>query len=180
MGYLEKLKLSTYTWDCGKHPHGFQSFMEDFSSLVRQVEGGDVLEEFLDQELLRKHAQSKRKPQWLASDPDFQVDDTDGAEFEPAGNMENVADNAEAAGAEEEAPHGETYDEAYAEAMRLVEEAWQPVVSPCSEWRLGAGGPHTHPPLRRPCHHRGPSAAPAMESWLALSVCGRARLEWRS
>ena len=66
-GSLEKLKLSTYQWDSSKHPHGFQSFMEDFGSLVRQINGGDVLEEFLDQKLMRKTAQGKRKPQRSSS-----------------------------------------------------------------------------------------------------------------
>lgn len=96
-GSLEKLKLSTYQWDSGKHPHGFQSFMEDFGSLVRQINGGDVLEEFLDQKLMRKAAQGKRKPQWLASDPDFQPDDTDGHDFSPPSDGPPADENGERA-----------------------------------------------------------------------------------
>ena len=96
-GSLEKLKPSTYQWDSGKHPHGFQSFMEGFSSLVRQINGGDVLEEFLDQKLMRKTAQGKRKPQWLASDPDFQPDDTDGHDFSPPSDRPPAEENGEGA-----------------------------------------------------------------------------------
>lgn len=73
MAQLDKLKLTMYTWDSTKEPHGFYIWLENFGCLVRATEHGGALEDMLDSKLRRVKVSRHNVPSYLLDDPDFAV-----------------------------------------------------------------------------------------------------------
>ena len=71
MASLDRYKLSSTTWDSDKEPHKFTEFMFLMSSMVRAIQHGPVLEDFLDRKLNRRRHQAMSTPSYLTEDPDF-------------------------------------------------------------------------------------------------------------
>ena len=71
MASLKDIKLASYIWDSDKSPHGFAKFMDNWSSIVSSVQGGDELERFLDGKLERARSSKALVPSFIANDPDF-------------------------------------------------------------------------------------------------------------
>ena len=71
MASLKDIKLASFTWDSDKSPNGFTKFMENWSSIVRAVHGGDELECFLDRKLGRSRSSKALVPTFISQDPEF-------------------------------------------------------------------------------------------------------------
>ena len=71
MASLKDIKLASYVWDADKNPSGFSKFVDQWSSIVRAIHGGDELESFLDRKLERSRASNALIPSWLARDPEL-------------------------------------------------------------------------------------------------------------
>ena len=71
MAQLEKFKLSAVLWDSDKDPRQFFVWLENFGSLVRATEHGNVLEDMLDSKLRRAKVNRQAVPSFLLEDPDF-------------------------------------------------------------------------------------------------------------
>ena len=69
MASLKDIKLASFTWDSDKSPNGFTKFMENWSSIVRAVHGGDELECFLDRKLGRSRSSKALVPTFISQDP---------------------------------------------------------------------------------------------------------------
>ena len=75
MASVDKLKLSTITWDSDKDPAKFSRFVEDFSAMVRMLgRAGELIEDFLDQKLAHHSSHSRKTtPSFILDDPQFGV-----------------------------------------------------------------------------------------------------------
>ena len=71
MASSNKLKLQIVTWDSDKNPHGYADFIDNFGSVVRCIEHGPFLEDFLDYKLKRKTARAATTPSFISKDDDF-------------------------------------------------------------------------------------------------------------
>ena len=71
MASLDRFKLSSVSWDSDQNPCGFLSFMFVFSSMVRALDHGNDLEDYLDLKLGRAAHQSVTTPGFLSEDPEF-------------------------------------------------------------------------------------------------------------
>ena len=71
MASLDRFKLSSVSWDSDQDPCGFLSFMFVFSSMVRALDHGNDLEDYLDLKLGRAAHQSVTTPGFLSEDPEF-------------------------------------------------------------------------------------------------------------
>ena len=72
MAQLGSYKLNPANiWDSDVNPYGYNDWIADLSDLVRTLEHGDVLEDFLDEKLKRVVRHSNLFSQVLIDDPDF-------------------------------------------------------------------------------------------------------------
>ena len=71
MAQLEKFKLTAVVWDSDKDPRQFFVWLENFGSLVRATEHGNLLEDMLDSKLRRARVNRQSVPSFLLEDPDF-------------------------------------------------------------------------------------------------------------
>ena len=75
MASLGSYKLSpTQVWDSDANPYGFNDWLKDMSALVRTLEKGNILEDFLDEKLKRVVKHSSLISKVLLEDPDFHND----------------------------------------------------------------------------------------------------------
>ena len=54
MAQMEKLKVSSATWNSDTNPNGLTAFISQLDSMARACKGGPQLINFLDQKLKRK------------------------------------------------------------------------------------------------------------------------------
>jgi hypothetical protein len=71
MASLDRFKLSSVQWDSDKEPGGFIDFMFVFASMVRALDYGNALEDWLDVKLDRSKHQHVTTPGFLSDDPEF-------------------------------------------------------------------------------------------------------------
>jgi hypothetical protein len=71
MASLDKYKLTSVTWDSDKSPTKFCDFMFEMSAMVRAIDHGNILEDFLDAKLGRAVHQHVTTPTFLSNDPEF-------------------------------------------------------------------------------------------------------------
>ena len=72
---MSQIKSSQITWDSGKEPDGGLLYIEQFSGMVRTMEHGPPLEEFIDEKTERNINQKTIVPSMFSSDPDFDLPD---------------------------------------------------------------------------------------------------------
>jgi len=72
MASLDKFKVSAAQWDSDKEPTRFVDFMFIMTALVRSLDQGNTLEDWIDRKLGRSRHQHVTTPSFVASDPEFQ------------------------------------------------------------------------------------------------------------
>jgi hypothetical protein len=68
---LDRFKLSQHTWDSDKHPARFYQFMTSMSAMVRSINHGAEVEDYLDKKLDRRRSEHLTVPSFISDDPDF-------------------------------------------------------------------------------------------------------------
>ena len=71
MAQMEKLKVSSATWNSDTNPNGLTAFISQLDSMARACKGGPQLINFLDQKLKRKLRKVATVPSFISGDPDF-------------------------------------------------------------------------------------------------------------
>ena len=70
MAQMEKLKVSSATWNSDTNPNGLTAFISQLDSMARACKGGPQLINFLDQKLKRKLRKVATVPSFISGDPD--------------------------------------------------------------------------------------------------------------
>jgi hypothetical protein len=73
MADLDRLKLKFTPWHCDKEPYGFLSFMQSNTAVMRSLQHGADIENFLDIKLQRKTIQAMMVSSIINDDPDFAI-----------------------------------------------------------------------------------------------------------
>jgi len=73
MADLDRLKLKFTPWHCDKDPYGFLSFMQSNTAVMRSLQHGADIENFLDIKLQRKTIQAMMVSSIINDDPDFAI-----------------------------------------------------------------------------------------------------------
>jgi len=73
MADVEKLRLSSITWESDTNEEGFYIYIEDFGAMARAIKCGCELEDMLDSKLRRAKTFSQSVPSFLLDDPDFMI-----------------------------------------------------------------------------------------------------------
>ena len=71
MASLGSIKVQHILWDSDKDPYGYNQWLSEFSDMVRALDGGDVLELFLDEKLNRLMRHASIVSKILLDDDDF-------------------------------------------------------------------------------------------------------------
>ena len=73
MADLEKLRLSSLSWESDTSEEDFYIYIDDFGSMARAITCGYELEDMLDSKLRRAKTFSQSVPSFLLDDPDFMI-----------------------------------------------------------------------------------------------------------
>ena len=71
MADLDRLKLKFTPWHCDKEPYGFVSFMQSNTAVMRSLNCGAAIEDYLDIKLGRTAVQDMMVSSIINDDPDF-------------------------------------------------------------------------------------------------------------
>jgi hypothetical protein len=71
MAELDRLKLKFTPWYCDKEPYGFVSFMQSNTAVMRSLNCGAAIEDYLDIKLGRTAVQNMMVSSIINDDPDF-------------------------------------------------------------------------------------------------------------
>ena len=79
MANMDRLKLKFTTWYCDKEPYGFVEFMQSTTAVMRSIDHGNEIEDYLDVKLDRARHVDMMVSSIIDDDPDF-FDPTDGGD----------------------------------------------------------------------------------------------------
>ena len=71
MANMDRLKLKFTTWYCDKEPYGFVEFMQATTAVMRSIDHGNEIEDYLDVKLDRARHVDMMVSSIIDDDPDF-------------------------------------------------------------------------------------------------------------
>ena len=71
MANMDRLKLKFTTWYCDKEPYGFVEFMQATTAVMRSIDHGNEIEDYLDVKLDRARHVDMMVSSIMDGDPDF-------------------------------------------------------------------------------------------------------------
>lgn len=96
MANTDRLKLKFTTWYCDKEPYGFVEFMQATTAVMRSIDHGNEVEDYLDIKLDRVRHVDMMVSSIIDDDPDF-FDPTDGVNTDA--NLSSASSNVATSGA---------------------------------------------------------------------------------